>query len=155
MIIEALILKALALYGQDELGQALTVIEEALSLAEPEGYLRLFVDEDTPLARLLGQRPENPNAPRINDYVRRLLLTFGPAGTHPLPQAVQPLVGPLSERELEVLRLLAIGLKYKEIAARLHISLNTVRDHVKNLYGKLDVNSRTRAVARAQELGLL
>jgi LuxR family maltose regulon positive regulatory protein len=155
MIIEGLTLKALALHGQDELDQGLTVIEEALALAEPEGYVRLFVDEDTPLARLLDQRPENPDAPRVNDYVRQLLLTFGPAGTHPLPQAGQPTVGPLSERELDVLRLLATGLKYREIAARLHISLNTVRHHVKNLYGKLDVNSRTRAVARAQELGLL
>jgi LuxR family maltose regulon positive regulatory protein len=155
MIIEGLTLKAVALHGQDNLDQALIVIEAALSLAESEGYVRLFVDGGAPLVRLLDQRPENPATPRINDYVRQLLLTSGPAGSYPLPQAVQPLVCPLSERELDVLKLMATGLKYKEIAARLHISLNTVRHHVKNLYGKLDVNSRTRAVARAQELGLL
>jgi LuxR family maltose regulon positive regulatory protein len=155
MIIEGLVLKALALRAQDKPDQALIVLEEALSLAAAGGYVRLFVDEDIPLARLLGQRPKNPDAPHINDYVRQLRLAFGLAGTQLPSQAVQPLVEPLSERELDVLRLMVTGLKYKEIAARLHISLNTVRHHVKNLYRKLDVNSRTRAVARAQDLGLL
>jgi LuxR family maltose regulon positive regulatory protein len=84
-------------------------------------------------------------------YVGRILATF-PRARPPAPGA---LIEPLSDRELDVLRLMADGLKYKEIAARLFISLNTVRFHVKTIYGKLDANNRTRAVERARQLHIL
>jgi LuxR family maltose regulon positive regulatory protein len=87
------------------------------------------------------------------DYARRLLAAFLPAEVKPAAQS--KLIEPLSERELEVLHYLAAGLTNQEIADRLYLSLNTIKVHTRNIYGKLGVNHRTQAVARAQELGIL
>ncbi|MFC1922701.1 tetratricopeptide repeat protein [Chloroflexota bacterium] len=156
--IRYLILRALAFQAIEDKASALESLSHALALAKTEGYVRIFVDEGQPMATLLVQAVSQEMAP---DYVGELLDAF----PEEVRQAVgfdmemssipQPLVEPLSERELEVLRLMATGLKYQEIAGKLVISLNTVRHHTRNIYGKLDVNSRAQAIARARDLGLL
>jgi LuxR family maltose regulon positive regulatory protein len=120
-------------------------LEEALALAEPEGFVRIFLDEGGPMVDLLRQARQSQIA---TDYVDNLL-----AGGLPVDQS--GLIEPLSERELEVLRLLAEGLTNKAIGEHLYLALNTVKVHTRNIYGKLGVNNRTQAVVRARELGLL
>ena len=126
-------------------------LERALSLAEPEGYVRIFVDEGAPMAGLLRQAAERGIAPR---YVHELLTAFG-APESAEPRHAQPLIEPLSDREVEVLHLAAVGLSNREIAEQLYISINTVKAHTKSVYRKLDAHNRTQAINRAQELGLL
>jgi len=155
--IEILMLQALAFEAGGDTSQAMVALEQALTLAEPGGFIRVFVDEGPPMARLLYKALSREMAP---DYVRRLLTAFpGTEPEQPGPsksQAPEPtLVEPLSEREREVLQLIAEGLTNPEIASRLFLTLNTVKTHARNIYGKLDVHSRTQAVARAQSLGLL
>jgi LuxR family maltose regulon positive regulatory protein len=145
--IDILALLALAWQAQGRSGQALDALARGLSLAEPAGYVRTFVDKGRPMANLL-RRVDSPAVTPA--YVSKLLAAFGP----PMPVA-QPLVDPLSERELEVLRGIAAGLSNREIAAELVITVGTVKWHVNNIFGKLQVKRRTEAVARAQELGLL
>jgi LuxR family maltose regulon positive regulatory protein len=154
-VVRTLVLQALVLQAQGEGEQALAALERALVLAEPEGYVRVFVDEGAPMAELL--RLAAAQGIRLG-YVRRLLATLEkePGGAErAFRLAAVPLAEPLSERELEVLRLLTTHLSSREIAEQLVISVNTARSHIKNIYGKLDVHSRGEAVARAQELGLL
>ena len=152
-VIELLALKALALQAQGQPAQAMTTLERALTLAEPEGYLRIFVDEGEPMKRLLQKvRAEDG---RTRDYVDKLLSAFGERVFHPSSLGPQPLVEPLSEREIEVLRLIADGFSNAEIAERLVIAQGTVKRHINNIYGKLGVQSRTQAVAKAREIGLL
>lgn len=124
-------------------------MKRALALGEPEGYIRLFVDEGAEVAAVLKQLTQT-------DYVHTLLAAF-PAVAEPdiRPRPVDELIEPLSERELEVLRLLAQGLKYTEIAERLVVSMNTVRFHVKSIYGKLSVDKQVKAIERARDLGLI
>ena len=125
-------------------------MERALTLAEPEGYIRIFVDEGPPIAALLREAAKNGIVP---NYISQLLRAFGKAeGRTP---ATQLLIEPLSERELEVLRLLGTELNGPEIASQLTVSLNTMRTHTKSIYNKLGVNSRQAAVRRAEELDLL
>ena len=149
-VIELLVLQALALQIQGNAPAALASLERALALAEPEGYIRMFVDEGLPMAILLEAASTRQIAPT---YVRRLLAALGPAGdTAP---ATQRLVEPLSDRELEVLRLLATDLDGPDIARELVVSLHTVRSHTKSIYAKLGVNNRRTAIRRAEELDLL
>jgi LuxR family maltose regulon positive regulatory protein len=156
-------LQALAFHSLGDISSALASIGQALTLAEPEGYVRLFVDEGEPMAQLLREAALRRIAP---DYVAELTTAFGeptkdrrrmtettPSSLVSRPSA--PLAEPLSDRELEVLRLIAAGLKYKEVAERLVISLNTVRHHTRNVYSRLNVNSRAQAIAKAKELNLL
>jgi LuxR family maltose regulon positive regulatory protein len=149
-VIHFQILRALALHAQDDLEHALVALEHALSLARPAGYVRPFVNEGEPMARLLYQAVEHGVVP---EYAGRLLAAF-PALAPPMPESETPMVEPLSERELEVLRLIADGLSNQEVAERLFISLSTVKWHTGNIYGKLGVKNRTQAVARARTLGL-
>ena len=142
--IEILALQALAHQAQGDASSALAPLERALSLAEPEGYVRVFVDEGAPMALLLQEAASRGVAP---DSTRRLLAAFPSAR----PDAAQAL---LSDRETEVLRLIAAGLTNQEIAARLYLSLYTVKAHARSIYDKLDAHSRTQAVARARELGI-
>jgi LuxR family maltose regulon positive regulatory protein len=148
-VIEILVLQALAHQMRGNVAAALVPLERALTLAEPEGYVRIFVDEGLPMAALLEAAAKRRIAP---DYTRQLLTAFGKA-EHKTPVA-QDLIEPLSERELDVLRLLGTELNGPEIARHLTVSLNTVRTHTKNLYTKLGVNSRRAAVRRAEELEL-
>jgi LuxR family maltose regulon positive regulatory protein len=160
--IELLALQALALQGQGKTTEALAVVRRTLSLAEPEGYARVFLDEGVPMTELLRLAARNGIAV---DYVRELLAAFE-AGTNDERQRTKPsvsssvvgpssLIEPLSERELEVLQLIANGLSNREIADRLTITVGTAKRHASNIYAKLDVHSRVQAVARAQELCLL
>jgi LuxR family maltose regulon positive regulatory protein len=156
--IEILMLQALALQTGGDIAQAMTTLERALTLAEPGGYIRIFVDEDPPMAELLisMNASREGGTLRVKEYIHKLLAAFGmQKDVHPSSLIPQPLVEPLSERELEVLQLLAEGLTNQEIGARLFLSLNTVKVHTRNIYGKLDVHNRTQAVAQARALGVL
>jgi LuxR family maltose regulon positive regulatory protein len=150
-VLEILILRALAFDAEGNRTQALASLERALLLAEPEGYMRLFLDEGEPMLALLRQAYARGIAP---DYVATLLSAFGeqaPAA----PSRAFPLVEPLTERELAVLRLLVAGLSNAAMAQELVITVGTVKRHVNSIYTKLGVNSRTQAVARAHALQLL
>lgn len=154
-ILELLLLQALALAAQDEQDAALSPLERALSLAEPEGYVRLFVDEGASMRALLRQALPRGITPR---YVSTLLTAFGePAETTEahLPSPADLLVEPLTKREREVLQLLAEGASNREIAQRLIVSVGTVKKYVYNICGKLAVQSRMQALVRARALHLL
>ena len=149
-VIEILVLQALAHEAQGNIPSALDPLERALTLAEPEGYVRIFVDEGPPMLALLREAAEHGVAP---NYGSQLQAAFGKAeGGRPVTQF---LIEPLSERELEVLRMLGTELNGPEIARELMVSLNTMRTHTKNIYNKLGVNNRRAAVRRAEELDLL
>lgn len=151
--IEILLLQAIALPA-DELSAALTTLERALALAEPEGYVQLFVDEGLPMLRLLERMRDDGG--RMKAYLHRLRVRLGVApDAHPSSFIPDPLVEPLSPRELEVLHLVAQGLSNREISERLHLAVSTVKGHNLTIFGKLQVQRRTEAVARARELGLL
>jgi LuxR family maltose regulon positive regulatory protein len=160
-VLQSLTLKALALQGRGNTSQAVSALERALALAEPGGFVRVFLDQGEPMARLLQETASRGIAP---DHTAKLLGAFEtetkkdrrrtretrpPAGAHP------GLIEPLSERELEVLRLIAGGLSNREIAQELVVAISTVKTHINNIYRKLDVSKRTQAVARARELQLL
>ena len=152
-VIEILVVQALAQQHRGDVPAALVALDRALAMAEPEGLVRVFADEGAPMADLLRSAAAQHGA---SDHVRRVLEALGEdavPGARRAP-ANQGLVEPLSEREHEVLRLLATDLSGPEIARRLVVSLNTVRTHTKNVYAKLGVNSRRAAVRRAEELDL-
>ena len=156
-VIEITLLQALAYEAKGDISLALTLLEQALRLAEPEGYLRIFVDEGPPMARLLFEALKLEIAPA---YVRRLLAAFPVAASEqtkpaPSPDSESELIEPLSEREIEVLQLIAEGLTGPEIATRLILSPHTVKAHTRNIFGKLDVHTRTQAIVRSQALGIL
>ncbi|MGJ3240722.1 MAG: LuxR C-terminal-related transcriptional regulator [Anaerolineae bacterium] len=148
-LIEIRILQAQCFAETDDHKVALQHLEHALMLAEPEDYVRIFVNEGEPMQRLLEVAATHGIMP---DYVHRLLATFQTSNTDNL---TTQLLDPLSERELEVLRRLPTNLTGPEIADKLMVSLSTIRTHTRNIYSKLDVNSRSSAVIKAQELGLL
>jgi LuxR family maltose regulon positive regulatory protein len=149
--IRILVPQALAFQMEGDADQALSALNQALSLAAPEGYVRIFVDEGEPMARLLRRALAEGIAP---SYVSRLLAAFGESA-QPVPRATKALVEPLTERELEVLRLIAAGLSNREIAQELVVAVSTVKSHINHIYGKLDAKSRIQAVAKARKLGLL
>ena len=149
-VIEILVLQALARQRLGDIPAALACLERAVTLAEPEGYVRVFADEGPPMASLLRALAKRGTA---GNYARRLLAAVGETG-HDSP-VKQALIEPLSERELDVLRLLGSELDGPAIARELMVSLNTMRTHTKNIYAKLAVTSRRAAVRRAAELGLL
>ncbi len=137
----------------------MAALERALTMAEPEGYVRTFVDEGAPMAALL--RRAAPRGVAAPAYVSKLLdaldaeapMRRGPTG--PASPVAQPLEESLSERELEVLRLVAAGLSNRDIAQELVLATGTVKKHTNNIFTKLGVRNRTQAVAQARELGLL
>jgi LuxR family maltose regulon positive regulatory protein len=163
-VIEALSLQALALHARGDAEQALEALARALSLAEPEDYVRTFVDAGEPMAELLCKAARRGVA---LDYAKRLLEASSADGSRfqvsgsglggvPAPARHETaLVEPLSERELEVLRLVAAGLSNREIADELIVAVGTVKKHTHNVFGKLGVRSRTQAILRAKELNLI
>jgi LuxR family maltose regulon positive regulatory protein len=155
--IETLLLQALAFHAGDNTSQAMVTLERALSLGEPGGYVRIFVDEGPPMAHLLYQALTRGIAA---DYARRLLAAFPasePQKTDSTTAQVagSDLIEPLTDRELEILELIAEGLTNPEIATKLFLSLHTVKTHTHNIYGKLGVHNRTQAVTKAGALGIL
>ncbi len=147
--IEILVVQALAHQTQGDIPAALVPLERALTLAEPEGYVRMFVGEGPPMATLLQAAATHRIAP---SYVRQLLAAFGKAGER--SPVKQDLIEPLSERERDVLRLLRGDLSGPDIARALMVSPNTMHTHTKNIYSKLGVGTRRAAVRRAGELDL-
>lgn len=164
-VTEILMLQAEALHASGEVKQAIERLSRALSLAEPEGYIRLFVDEGVPMAHLLVQMRHRPPADQLGSthYREQLLALLGRAHDEDVSHSAvavpgsgtYPLGEPLSERELEVLRLIVAGCSNREIAERLVIGLSTVKWYINVIYGKLQVESRTKAIARARELNIL
>jgi LuxR family maltose regulon positive regulatory protein len=155
LVLEVHMLQALAYQAQGDVAQALACLEQALALAEPGGYVRLFVDEGEPM-RVLLSRLAADRRPPTAAYAHKLLAAFNlqpPTSNFQLPTST--LIEPLSQREIELLRLIAEGLSNQEIARRLFISLPTVKWHTSNIYGKLGVKNRTQAVAEARALGIL
>lgn len=150
-LLEILVLQSLAHQLQGDIRAALEPLQRALMLAEPEGYMRMFVNEGAPMMVLLQEAAKRKIAP---NYVRHLLTAFDKDEDRTsLKQQV--LIEPLSARELEVLRLLRTELSGPEIARQLSVSLPTLRTHTNNIYLKLGMNNRRAAVRRAEELGLL
>ena len=166
-----LVLRVMALHHQGETQGARTALARALALATPMGYVSIFLEDGAPMAALLQQVSASSS---VTSYVDKLLVAFPnenretrwqgdqaravpiPGVTVPLPyRATTPLVEPLTAREVEVLRLVADGVSNGEIAQRLIVSLGTVKKHTANIFGKLEVQSRTQAVRRARELNLL
>ena len=130
--------------------------KRALQLAEPEGFIAIFVEQGRPAADALAELvKQNQLESTLQESVTRILAAFSRLNLSQTTPEAPPLIEPLSDREVEVLRLMASGLKYKEIADQLFISLNTVRYHVKALYGKLNVNNRTQAIAAARRQHIL
>lgn len=168
-------LQALAYRVSGEPMQAQTMLSQALTLAEPEGYIRIFVDEGEPMKLLIldfrfwiAQQAPNEQQRRLLTYANILLVVFGglsdgqdsAASTVSVPiqklkSKIQNLVEPLTPRELEVLQLIAAGHSNREIARALIVSLGTVKKHLSNIFGKLATESRMQTVARARELDLL
>ena len=154
--LQIMVLQAIAYHAQGEKDEAVKLLADALALAEPGGFIRIFVDEGLPMARLLSEASSRGIMP---DYTVRLLAVLE-AEAHKseeeyyLPPA-QPLVEPLSQRELEVLRLIAQGLSNREISERLYLALDTVKGHNRKIFGKLLVQRRTEAVEKARSLSIL
>ena len=158
LMIEVLLWRALIFKAKADTAAALGELKLALSLAEPGSLLMIFVSKGKPVAELLEEITEvkkrdhdDTKAGFSLSYAKKILSTFK-AG---IPPKIEGLMDPISERELEVLYLIAAGLSNREIAEKLFISLNTVKTHTKSINSKLNVNSRTKAIARAKELKLL
>jgi len=156
-VVEILALQALAYEVDGKTHQAISTLERALTMAEPNGFIRTFVDEGPPMARLLYEALSHEIAP---DYVQRLLKAFPVEETEKtdtlqLHGPDSELIEPLSEREIEVLQFIAQGLSNREVGERLYLTLNTVKAHSRTIYSKLGVNNRTQAVAKARALGII
>ncbi len=155
-LLRVMVLQTIAYNAHGEKDKAVQLLSDALALAEPGGFVRIFVDEGEPMAQLLSEAASHRMMP---DYISKLLAAFEAEKQKSedkpdLPPA-QPLVDPLSQRELKILQLIAQGLSNREIGERLFLALDTVKGHNRNIFDKLQVKSRTEAVARAHELGLL
>jgi LuxR family maltose regulon positive regulatory protein len=167
-VVEVLVLQALTHYKRGNFPIAIKQLAQVLELAEPEGYARVFIDEGAAmvalLMRMVEARQKDEELAKYTfslKYVGRLLEMLGVCVVIPtedrLRRLVQPptLLEPLSERELTVLQLIARGLSNQEIAEELIVALSTVKWHIKHIYGKLGVHSRTQVIVKARELGLL
>jgi len=151
-MIEILTLQALAHGAQGDKPSALVPLERALTLAKSEGYVRIFVDERLPMAKLLNEASNQGIEP---DYTRKLLAAFKPKEQSDTRLPSQPLVEPLSERELEVLQLVAQGLTNRQISDRLFLALDTIKGHNRRIFSKLNVKNRAQAVSKAISLRIL
>jgi LuxR family maltose regulon positive regulatory protein len=148
-VVELMILQSLVYQGKKDINTAVTTLARAVSLAQPEGYQRVFLDEGGHLVKLLYLVKSNQDA---SEYACELLEAFGRVSGL-LPGQAQLLIEPLSGREIEVLKLIEAGLSNQEIASKLFISITTVKRHISNIYSKLDVKTRTQAVSQGKKLG--
>jgi len=155
-LLRTIILQAFALHAHGEDEQAILVLKEALTLAESGGLIRIFIDEGTPMNVLLSKAATQGVMP---NFVNKILGAFKTTEKRDEGKSIQPstqlLIEPLSEREMEILQLIAQGLSNREISERLFLALNTVKGHNRRIFKKLQVQRRTEAVARARELDLL
>ncbi len=155
-VIEILVLQAMAYHAQGDIPAALLPLQHALALAEPQGYVRMFLDEGSNMMQLLREVSAREIMP---DYTDKLLAAFEAekrkGEDKPDLHPGQPLIEPLSQRELKILQLIAQGLSNREIGERLFLALDTIKGHNRKIFDKLQVQSRTEAIARARELGLL
>ncbi len=155
-VIEILVLQALAYHAQGDLPAALLPLQHALVLAEPEGYVRMFLDKGSSMMQLLREASAREIMP---DYTDKLLAAFEAekqkSEDKPDLAPANLLIDPLSQRELKILQLIAQGLSNREIGERLFLALDTIKGHNRKIFDKLQVQSRTEAIARARELGLL
>ena len=152
-VLKVMVLQAVALHLSGETAQAVQVLGEALALAEPGGFIRLFVDEGVPVEELLSAAAAHGIRP---DYLKKLSAVFDAASKDKQPMlAGASSIDLLSQRELEILRLVAQGLSNQAIGKQLFLALNTIKGHNRRIFYKLQVQSRTEAIARARELGLL
>ena len=163
--LKVMVLQAVALHAHGDQDKAMQLLSDALVLAEPGGFIRLFVDEGEPMRCMISDFRVSilKISPHLSAYLEKLLVAF-PSTTTENPKLVlskiegskiQGLVESLSQRELEVLRLMAQGLSNREISERLFLALDTVKGHNRRIFDKLQVQRRTEAIARARELGLL
>jgi LuxR family transcriptional regulator, maltose regulon positive regulatory protein len=157
--LKLMVLQALAHHAHGEKEEAVQMLGDALALAEPGGFIRIFVDEGTPMAQLLSEAAAHGIMP---GYTGKLLAVFEAEAQKredesysPPARLAQPLTEPLSQRELEVLRLIAQGLSNREISERLFLALDTVKGHNRRIFGKLSVQRRTEAVEKARSLDIL
>ncbi len=156
-VIRVLVLKALAFEVRGDTLRAAKSLERALSLAQPGGYVRTFIDEGQPMERLM-RRAVTQGA--VREYTKQLLAACSAPKPRPPSRskasgARGKLVEPLSDREVEVLKLVAAGQSNRDIAEKLYLAVGTVKKHVYNIYGKLNVKRRTEAVTRARDLRLI
>jgi LuxR family maltose regulon positive regulatory protein len=154
--LRVMVLQTVAHHSHGEIDEAAQLLGDALAVAEPGGFIRTFVDEGLPMAHLLSEAAARGIMP---DYIAKLVAVFEAKEQKSerksyLPTA-QPLIEPLSQRELEVLQLIAQGLSNREIGARLYIALDTVKSHNRNIFSKLGVKNRTQAIDKARSLNLL
>src|SRR6266568_3805647 len=154
--LKVMVLQAVALHMNGEKDKAVHLLCDALALAAPGGFIRLFVDEGPPMAHLLSEAEASGMMPGSTGKLLAILKADAQKReNNSYPSPTQPLIEPLSPRELEVLHLMAAGLSNQEMCERLFLALSTVKGHNRNIFGKLQVQRRTEAVARARELGLL
>jgi LuxR family maltose regulon positive regulatory protein len=158
-MLEILALQSISIKALGKENQAIEALDEAINLAKAEGFVRVFVDEGEPMEELLKIYLRKAGG-AAKDYSEKLLRAFKVAPAKLSENSVTPsqlnlLVEPLTTREEEVLNLLSAGLSNQEIAKRLFLSKGTIKTHTHNIYGKLGVQSRTQAIARAKELNLL
>ncbi|MBE3038286.1 MAG: LuxR family transcriptional regulator [Chloroflexi bacterium] len=162
--LKVIILQAVAHHVHGEKDKAVQLLSDALALAEPNGFIRIFVDEGEPMRmtisdfRLAIEKQPRGQDHKLLGYVDKLLAAFAQPAAMPQSKIENPkskMVEALSQRELEVLQLVAQGLSNREIGERLFLALDTVKGHNRSIYGKLQVQRRTEAIARARELGLL
>ena len=158
-----MVLQALALHLQGEKDPAYQVLTEALTLAEPGGFIRLFIENGEPMRSLIVdfksriEKQSGGGAHPLRNYVDKLLAAFAPLEAVPGSTTTNPqseLIEPLSQRELEVLQLICQGLSNNEICKQLYLALDTVKGHNRRIFEKLQVHRRTEAIARARELNL-
>ena len=154
-LLQVMVLQAVAHHAHGEKERAVQLMAESLALAEPGGFIRIFVDEGQAMSQLLNKTLDRGIAP---NYIQRVLTAFPTGETEqavPSQKLVAELVEPLSQREVEILKLIGQGLSNREISERLFLALDTVKGHNRKIFSKLQVQSRTEAIARARELGLL
>jgi LuxR family transcriptional regulator, maltose regulon positive regulatory protein len=154
--LKVMVLQAIAFHAHGEKDKAVQLLGEALAVAEPGGFIRIFIDEGTPMAQLLFEAVAHGVMP---DYTGKLLAVFEVEKQKSEDKSylppTRPLIEPLSPRELEVLQLIAQGLSNDEIGKQLFLARDTVKGHNRKIFDKLRAQRRTEAVARARELGLL
>jgi LuxR family maltose regulon positive regulatory protein len=155
-LLDVMAVQSVALYASGDKEKAVELLGKVLAQAEPNGFIRLFVDEGKPMAELLSAAAARGIRP---DYINKLLAAFQAEAKEERPEPSAPssssLVEPLSPRELEVLRLIALGLSNQEICQKLFLALDTVKGHNRRIFEKLQVQRRTEAIARARELGII